>query len=395
MMKSVAMAFVLALSGGLSWTNAFEAPPVSRAQDILGSQASGPNYRIDSEVRSDGLMRLYELKTSAGAFEVTGDDLIRVRIRELEALRKLNAMSESDVFVKSLGAAAAAPLRYGADLITDPSATLRRTASGVTNMFDRIGASVSNQRSNRDNVVTSILGVDAARRTLAVQLRVDPHTDFAPLASKLNDVASAAAFGGLSVKALTLAIPGGAGVAVGAVSTADTVTGLLAEKTSTQIVEIVRAELQARKIPGSVIDRLVQNRAYSPSDLLILSRSLRSLNAGNTSLFLAKAAGAPTHEEAFFQRRRAELLAKNAKKLGVGAFVDVAGFPLNRSKDGGVIALFPLDDVAWTERNARTFEAATRATDGSPSRVLAVTGRLTEMAEKEISALGWKVVKVD
>jgi hypothetical protein len=297
--------------------------------------------------------------------------------------------------VKSLGAAAAAPLRYGADLITDPSATLRRTASGVTNMFDRIGASVSNQRSNRDNVVTSILGVDAARRTLAVQLRVDPHTDFAPLASKLNDVASAAAFGGLSVKALTLAIPGGAGVAVGAVSTADTVTGLLAEKTSTQIVEIVRAELQARKIPGSMIDRLVQNRAYSPSDLLILSRSLRSLNAGNTSLFLAKAAGAPTHEEAFFQRRRAELLAKNAKKLGVGAFVDVAGFPLNRSKDGGVIALFPLDDVAWTERNARTFEAATRATDGSPSRVLAVTGRLTEMAEKEISALGWKVVKVD
>ncbi|MBX9759709.1 MAG: hypothetical protein K2Y29_13120, partial [Beijerinckiaceae bacterium] len=110
MMKSVALAFVLTLSGGLSCANAFEAPPVSRAQDILGSQATGPNYRIDSEVRSDGLMRLYELKTSAGAFEVTGDDLIRVRIRELEALRKLNAMSESDVFVKSLGAAAAAPL---------------------------------------------------------------------------------------------------------------------------------------------------------------------------------------------------------------------------------------------------------------------------------------------
>ena len=279
MIRHVAFA-CLAWVAGTTLSQGFEAPPTSRAQEILGSQASGPNYRIDPEVRSDGLMRLYELKTSFGVFEVTGDALIRVRIRELEALRKLDAMSQSDVFVKSFGEAAAAPLRYGADLVTDPGATLRRTASGVTNMFDRVGAGISNRRSNRDNVVTSVLGVDAARRTLAVQLGVDPYTDFPPLSSRLNDVASAAAFGGLSVKALTMAIPGGAGVAVGAASTADTVTGLLAEKTSTQIVEIVRAQLQARKIPGSVIDRLVQNRAYSPTDLLILSRSVAALNAG-------------------------------------------------------------------------------------------------------------------
>ena len=192
-----------------------------------------------------------------------------------------------------------------------------------------------------------------------------------------------------------MAIPGGAGVAVGAASTADTVTGLLAEKTSTQIVEIVRAQLQARKIPGSVIDRLVQNRAYSPTDLLILSRSLRSLNAGDTSLFLAKAAGAPTHEEAFFQRRRAEALASHAKQLRIGSFIDLAGFPLNRGRDGGVIALFPLDEVAWTERNARTFQAVSKAAEGNGPRVFAITGRMTPMAETEISALGWKVVRVN
>ena len=173
MIRHVAFA-CLAWVAGTTLSQGFEAPPTSRAQEILGSQASGPNYRIDPEVRSDGLMRLYELKTSFGVFEVTGDALIRVRIRELEALRKLDAMSQSDVFVKSLGEAAAAPLRYGADLVTDPGATLRRTASGVTNMFDRVGAGISNRRSNRDNVVTSVLGVDAARRTLAVQLGVDP-----------------------------------------------------------------------------------------------------------------------------------------------------------------------------------------------------------------------------
>ena len=374
---------------------AFETPPNATAEQILGAEATGPNYRVGPEVRSDGLMHLFTLHTAFGQFEVAGDELMRTRIRELGALRKLQAMSESDVFAKSLGEAAAAPLRYGADLLTDPAATLKKSASGVANMFARVSAGLSNSKSSRDNVVTSVLGVDSARRALAVQLGVDPYTDFSPLAAKLNDVASAAAFGGLTVRGLMMAIPGGAGVAVSSASTAETVQSMLAEKTSAQIAASVMTGLAKYQVPRATAERLVQNRMYTPADLLILWKSLAALNAPNTALFVARAAGAATREEAMFQRRRAELLAANAKLLGIGRFVDVAGFPLNRMKDGQLVALFPLDEVAWTEDVSAAFSkmAAATSSEASPP-VLALTGSLTPMADAEIVRTGWSVQKV-
>ena len=378
-----------------SWAMAFETPPATEVEAILGADASGPNYRIASPVHSDGFMRIFVLDTAYGAFQVEGDDLIRTRIRELAALRKLQAMSESDVFLKSLRQAAAAPLRYGADLITDPGATLQKSFSGVANMFDRIGAGLSNASSNRDNVVSSILGVDEARRTLAVQLNVDPYTDFPPLASKLSDVASAAAVGGLSMKGLMMAIPGGAGIVVSSTSTVDTIKDTLAQKTAAQIVVLVKRKLLALKVPVATVDRFVQNRAFTPTDLLVVADALSRLRAPNSGLFLERAADATTRNEAFFQRRRAELLADNAKELGIGGFIGAGGFPLNQLKDGRIIALFPLDEVSWTEGVARAFQAVAQAVPaetGAP--VLAITGRLTEEARANVLRLGWTVEAV-
>ena len=341
-LKSCAILAVLAGLACASSARAFEAPQTASVATVLrGTPLNGANYRIDPEVVSDGLMRLYVLKTRYGTFDVTGDDLLRVRLRELAAVSKLEAMSTSDVFVKSLGEAGAAPLRYGADLVADPVATLKKSASGVANMFDRLGSGIANRSSSRDNVVTSLAGIDGARRALAVELGVDPYTDFPPLASKLNDIASASGLGGLSVKAMLMVIPGGVGVAASSASTADTIRSTLAEKTSSQIVEIVRNDMQQMQVSPAVVARLVQNRAYTPADLLIMAKSLAALRASNTGLFVARAATAPTREEAFFQRRRAELLAANARALGISSFVDVGGLSL-----GMAVVCRRLRDVA-------------------------------------------------
>jgi hypothetical protein len=374
-----------------SFAMAFESPPTAQAEDILGSEASGPNYRVEPLVRSDGLLHIFVLNTAFGSYQIAGDDLMRERIRELAALRKLQAMSESDVFVKSLGQAAVAPIRYGADLLTDPKATLQKSFSGVANMFDRIGAGLTNSGASRDSVVASVLGVDEARRTLAVQLGVDPYTDFPPLASKLSDVASAAALGGLSTKGLLVAIPGGVGTAMSSASTADTLGGTLAQKTSAQIVGLVKGQLLKLRVPANVADRFVQNRTYTPADLLIISRALRRMRAGNAALFIARAADAGTREEAFFQRRRAQILADNAKALGIGEFVSVGGFPLNRSRDGGIVAVFPFDQTAWTENVAWSFEAVAKSVSGQPRPVLAITGKLTDEAQANVTRLGWTI----
>ncbi|MFO1149585.1 MAG: hypothetical protein U1E62_14510 [Alsobacter sp.] len=398
-MTSRWLAALVALGAALALAapaHAFEDPPVADAEALLGAKAKGPNYRIAPEVRSDGLLRLYVVETRFGTYEVAGDDFLRRRLQELAALRSLQAMSESDIFVKSLGQAAAAPLKYGADLLTDPGATLKRSASGVANLFDRIGAGINNAGSSRDNVVTSILGVDSARRTLAVQLGVDPYTEFPPLAQKLTDVATAAAMGGLSMKGLMMAIPGGAGLAVSSASTANTVTGLLAEKTSSQIIDIVLDNMQRQKVSPQLAQRLVQNRFYTPTDLLLMAHALRTLKASGAVLYVARAADAASRDEAFFQRRRIELIAANAKALGITSFVDVGGFPLNRTADGRLVAVFPLDEVAWTERVARAFTGAAQAAGAqSAPPVLALTGSLTPLAQEEVGKLGWQVQKLN
>ncbi|MEJ1934572.1 hypothetical protein WDZ92_30610 [Nostoc sp. NIES-2111] len=249
--RSAALAGLVLLSGAAG-ARAFEDPPATDARTVLGDLASGPGYAVAPGVGSDGLLWVFTIRSAYGVQQVAGESLARERIRELQALRKLQAMSESDVFLQSLGQTAAAPLRYGADLITDPQKTLTNSANGLANMFDRIGSAVANRGATRDGVATSLLGIDSARRQLAVQLGVDPYSDFAPLASKLTEVARASALGNLSVKALLMAVPGGAGIAVSSASTADTIRNTLAEKTSTQVVEIVLGMLARQKVPAAV-----------------------------------------------------------------------------------------------------------------------------------------------
>lgn len=388
--RSLAAAF-MALAAAALPAAAFEAPPTATAEAVLGNLASGQNYRVDPVVRSDGFLRLFVLHTAFGPFDVAGEALMRERIRELAAVQKLDAMSRSEIFVKSVGQAAAAPLRFGADLITAPGATLQKSVSGVANMFDRIGSSVSNNRANRDSVVGSALGVDAARRALAIRLGVDPYTDFPPLAISLQDVATASALGGVSMKGLMMAIPGGAGVAVSSTSTVDGIGSLLAEKTSTQVVEQVIGILQRLDTPRSLANRFVENRNYTPTDLLVIAKSLSSLKVKGVPLFIAKAAGAATREEAYFQRKRAEMLAANAKSLGIGPFVQIGGFPMNRLKDNRIAAIFPLDHVAWTQSVAAAFGRAAGPQGGGKGQVLVVSGTLTPLARSEIQSVGWSI----
>lgn len=380
---------------GLGSALAFETPPTVDATSVLGAQASGPNYRVDREVRSDGLLRLFVLKTTYGTFEIAGEGLMRERIGELSALRKLNEMSASDVFVRALERQAAAPLRFGADLITSPAETLKKSASGVANMFSRIGTGITNNRASRDSIAGSVLGVDAARRVLAVQLGVDPYTDFPPLSAKLNDIATASAMGGLSVRGMMMAIPGGAGVALSSTTTVDNIRSTLAERTSAQVVDQVTARLTRMGVSRALADRFVQNRSYTPTDLLLITKALASFKASGKALFVAKAAEATTREEAYFQRSRALLLAANAKSLGIGPFIQVGGFPLNRLSDGRLLALFPLDEIAWTENVAGLVSkvSASAAGDGMVP-VLATNGTLTPMAQSEISKAGWTIAKL-
>jgi hypothetical protein len=392
---TLGIALIVLVGISSSPSAAFELPQSVDAGSILGDQAQGENYTVEADVRSDGLMHIFVVTSNYGRFQVNGDALMRQRIQELRALSALEKMSQSDVFTNSLGKAATAPLRFGIALITKPGDTIVRSVSGVTNMFDSVGASLQNQGASRDTAANSLLGVDAARRQFAVELGVDPYSEFPPLAQKLQEIAGSAALGGLSVRAALSVIPGGVGMVISGSSSISSVTDTLRDKTAAQIIQEVRQILQRVRVSNDAASRLVENRNYSPADLLVMSRALAKLNARNSGLFVQKAAEAQSRDVAFFQRRRAELLARQT--TGVTEFISVAGFTLNRTNVGDVLAVFPLDEVSWTETNARIFGAVTEQLrrTGTSSPVLATPGDVTPEAQREITKLGWKIVRLN
>jgi hypothetical protein len=378
--------------------NSLELPKPEPAEKYLGKATTGSNYTVKPLVRSDGVMRIFDVDTAYGKFAFDGVEFTKLRLHELDAVAALEKMSQSEAFGQAFGRAALGPIKFGADLITNPADTVQRSLSGIGNMFDRVGAGLSNNRADRDNLMESLLGVTDTQRELAVSLDVDPYTDFPPLAQRLKEMAGAMAGGGLPVRAGLAFVPGGAGIAVSSVTTVSSAKDSLRDKTAAQVIAETRGILLSLGVPDESVSRLVENRNYTPADLLIMARALKQLNASNTAAFVDHAAEAGSRNVAFYQRRRAQILAARSNELGgITSFVVFGGQPINVARNGNIVAAFTVDDIAWTEIQQRTFVAAAteihRRTPGAVP-VLATTGSVTPMAAAEIGKRGWKIVQL-
>lgn len=377
---------------------ASELPKPEPVERFLGKMAIGANYTVEPSVRSDGVMRIFEVRTSYGEFTFNGVEFTKLRLHELDAVATLEKMSQSDAFVKTFGRAALGPIKFGADLITHPADTVARSFNGISNMFDRVGAGLANNRADRDPLLDNLLGVSDTQRELAVELDVDPYTDFPPLAQRLKEMAGAMAGGGLPVRAGLAFVPGGVGIAVSSVATVDSVKDSLRAKTAAQVIAEARSILQSLDVPPETTERFVENRNFTPADLLIMARALKQLNAESTAAFIDYAADANSRNAAFYQRRRAQILAEDSSELGgLVSFVTVGGQAINVARSGSTVAAFMFDDIAWTQVQERTFRAATvelRNRNLAISPVLATTGAVTPMAAAEMRKLGWKIVKL-
>jgi len=378
---------------------ALEVPKPAPAAKFLGTAAMrGSNYTVRPSARSDGIMRIFSVDTSYGAFQFDGVEFTRMRLRELEAAAALEKMSQSEAWAKSFGKAAVAPLKLGVDFVINPIDTIGKSVTGIHNMFDRAGASMAGQRTNRDSIGDSLLGISDAQRQLAFELGVDPYTDFPPLQKHLQDMARAMAGGQLTVKAGLAAVTGGIGIGISAASNVEGAKETLRDKTAAQVIVETRGILISLTVPEDLYNRLLENRNFTPADLLIMARSLAQLGAQNTTAYIDRAAEAGSRDVAYFHRRRAELLAARSAELGgLATFVTVAGHAVNVMRNGTAVALFPLDDLAWTELPRSTLSAATaELRRGSPGRpaVYATTGLVTPVAAAEIKRLGWKIVQL-
>ncbi len=65
---------------------------------------------------------------------------------------------------------------------------MQNTFTGVGNFFGRMSSGMNNAGKTPDDAMSNLLGVTDQRRELAATYGVDPYTDFAPLAAKLQQL---------------------------------------------------------------------------------------------------------------------------------------------------------------------------------------------------------------
>lgn len=381
----------------------FESPPSFNAAQIPGIVRTGENYTVRSPVPSDGLLRNYSIETPYGETPAPGDQMAQMRINELRALALLEQVSGSNTFATSLANAGLSPLKYTGRLITNPVGTIQGTLSGIGGMFNRIGSGLTNAGKTQDGALASLIGVTSERRTLAATYGVDPYTDYPPLDAKLNQLAEAAALGGLAVTGALMAVPGAAGIVVSNLSTAHkldnvAIQDLARQYTAAQILDLNRKKLFEMGVSQELTESLLANRNYTPIDMAAMVAAIDSMKTvQGRSVFFDAAAAADLRSNAYFMRRQAELLAAEYKRNpGYRHVVTLGGLPFLVAKDGGFVTVAPIDALSWTRDTAGRLESFTKARNELVAKSrgeIRITGRATALAKKQLKALGWTLVE--
>jgi hypothetical protein len=238
--------------------------------------------------------------------------------------------------------------------------------------------------------------ISAAKRKIASNLGVDPYTDFTPLAQQLDDFARATALGGLAVKVGFSFIPGTAGTAISATSSAQGLGGLVRDKTPAQLLEINRARLAKLGVARAAARKFLSNSYYTPADQTIIAVALRRLQGvRDLGLYVDRLAQANSRDLAVFLRTRTELLAAYQQRTrAIVRIVSIKGIPLTQQKDGSIMFLGPIDSLTWNERVSKTFTVVTsaiRKNGSNAALVLAISGTATPLSKSQLKKLGWSV----
>ena len=134
---------------------ALEIPRPAAAAKFLGDAVRGSNYTVRPTARSDGIMRIFEVETPYGQFQFDGVEFTRMRLREIDGDRR----DRKDVAFARHGPSRSAGRRSRREARRRFHRQSRRCHRPLDerhpNMFDRVGARMAGQRTNRDSLADS------------------------------------------------------------------------------------------------------------------------------------------------------------------------------------------------------------------------------------------------
>ena len=384
-------------------TNAsdYEELPELKASEILRPDIlQGPNHKVREEVSTYTGANRFIIDSTFGVFEAEGNEMLLRRVNEINAIAQLKEVSRTDAYKNALVTAAKSQLAAVKNIVTDPVNTITNVPKGLMKFMGRAGERVKGIGKKREPAadegsrVQNVIGFTAAKRKVALSLGVDPYSSNDALQRELDGITWATFAGGLTFKAATMPIGGGAGAALTVTGLSNTFESALQDKSPADLKMMNRKLLLEMGTSAADTDALLKNTAFSPSEETAFVLNLKSMDGvTDRGAFVAVAAkNSSSESDAIFCIETAELMATLHQKGNPLARITVVNdFPVCVAKDGTTVVALQWDSAAWTAR-ADNFAQSVKAQGKEKSNYLvALSGVVSPRLRQELESRGFRV----
>jgi hypothetical protein len=371
-----------------------QVPLTLKAADVLPKTLlSGDGYSVNDKVVNDGFQNTYTLKTDYGVYTVIGNDALRTRIQEVKATQALEEIKRTDAFQEAVKGSAMGMVEGGKSLVTSPVKTTKGAVKGLGRWLGNVSGSVSSGDPHQENALKTALGHDAVKRAYAIEMGVDPYTDFEPFQERLGEVARASTAGGLVLSVGADVATSGtlAGTAV-TVTSAAGMQDILSDEPPSTLSRINRKKLEKMGIEKMDINALLKNYNYTPAEMTVMVEALRRMgNIKGRDLFVSYATAAPDRAIVGYMQQSAEMAANYITEVEPCDIVMIGDDAWLVARSGKLVGAVPMDYLAWTagvERAERIVSAGAKKL-GLKNKELLIEGRFDPQARKALEARGW------
>jgi hypothetical protein len=376
----------------------YENPGILKAHDILPKELlEGEHYKVMEDVATYDLTNRFIILTTFGPFEAIGEDMLRIRIQEIQAIAVLQEIKKTKAFRDAAEQAAMSSFRGAKNLITHPVNTISGVPKGVGRLFSRVGEMFGGGRGEQeDSVAKELIGFSVVKRQYAHKLGVDVYSSNKVLQKELNRVAWAGFAGGVGVKLATRAVKGASEAAYFSIKGTQFIQGMnqiLFDNAPEDLRRINREKLQQMGVDESTIEEFLQHHIYSPRHETILVHALADMEGvSNRNQFIKQANFAVDEEEAFLFQRIAEMMHSYHKNVEpITEIIPVRKVVVGYTEKQSIVVTLPMDYVYWTERADKGIDALVKLESLDrpvKSMKLFISGRLSPRTKLELMAKG-------
>lgn len=396
----LAMAIMSAVAIFYSVALAEEKPPfikppirINTALVVPEGRMVGEGYKLDAMAFNDGYNNTYTLITEVGEVQAVSDYQLARQIQEVRALIILDEMSRAGVFGESMKEGLLAPFRGAKALVTSPIDTTTGAVKGVGRWIGNIGRAIASDDPYQEGGLSAATGWANTKRAFALELGIDPYTDWEPIQKSLASVARAAFAGGITVgMAMGMMTEGTTvGTVIMVTSLTAEMNAILLDNPPEMLTKINREKLINMGISKKVINPFLINYNYTPFEKFLLVEALKRMDgAKGREYFIVLAASAPDRVIARYMQQEAEMMANYHNNVMPVDIIEIEGFTWLVNRKGTLVGTFPIDYLAWTsEASAIAWGVEKHAKD--KRREIWLEGSASPDSRKALTSRGWKV----